>query len=190
MPVYFVQAGDGGQIKIGFARDVSSRLVKMRVDCPIPLTLLAAIEGDAKFERDLQERFAAHSTRGEWFAPAPDLLAFIATLPKPAVPRRKIKSGDHPLRQYRCDRGLTLGDIARMVGVSHATISRIEDRRLRPNLALVIRLSEATGGAVSIEQIVRCGANTKTERSTTDGEVTADAMISATPRRASPCEAA
>ncbi len=158
MPVYFVQAGEGGPIKIGFARDVPSRLGKMRVDCPIPLTLLAVAEGDASYESRLHQQFEGHLQRGEWFAPAPELLALVATLPKPEPPRRKMKSGAHPLRLYRCDRGLTLQELARMVGVTHATISRIEEQRLRPNLGLVIRLSNATDGEVSIEQIVRWGA--------------------------------
>lgn len=100
MPVYFVQAGQDGAIKIGYARNVANRLVKMRVDCPIPLTLLAVLEGDADYERRLHERFESHWRQGEWFEPAAELLAFIGTLPEPEPAKRKSKLGAHPLSAW------------------------------------------------------------------------------------------
>lgn len=45
MTVYFVQVGKDGPIKIGFAKDVRSRLVKMAVDNHEDLTRILKAAG-------------------------------------------------------------------------------------------------------------------------------------------------
>ena len=80
--IYFVQAGDG-HIKIGFAKDVPSRLAELQTAHVVPLTLLAHVVGDRLQEAALHRRFAAGRVRGEWFRSSPELLAFIAA-PAPA----------------------------------------------------------------------------------------------------------
>lgn len=63
---------------------------------------------------------------------------------------------EHPLRRYRRDKGITLEHLARQVGASAVSISRIENRRQQPTHGLLINLSEATG--ISIDDLVRAGA--------------------------------
>ena len=76
--VYFVQAGgDGGPVKIGIARDLGSRLNSLRTGCPDPIVVLATAPGGKNEEAALHERFATHRRRGEWFAAAPELLAYV-----------------------------------------------------------------------------------------------------------------
>jgi hypothetical protein len=83
MAVYFIQAGENGPIKIGYSEKVASRLVKMQVDNPARLAVLAVIDdGDVEVEGGFHVRFSAHALGGEWFAPAKDLLDLIETLPK------------------------------------------------------------------------------------------------------------
>lgn len=78
--VYFIQQGDAGPIKIGFSRDVDSRLIHLQTASPDPLRLLAKLRGGKKHERKLHATFAAHHQRGEWFRPHEDLLSFIRDL--------------------------------------------------------------------------------------------------------------
>jgi hypothetical protein len=75
--VYFIQAEDGGPIKIGLAGDPTKRLSELQRTSPQRLRILATEPGSASHERELHERFAEHRLHGEWFAPCPELLALI-----------------------------------------------------------------------------------------------------------------
>jgi transcriptional regulator with XRE-family HTH domain len=50
----------------------------------------------------------------------------------------------HPLRAYRGRKALSLSALARQVGTSKATLSRIENGRQEPSLALVAKIKAAT----------------------------------------------
>jgi len=87
--VYFVQCGATRMIKIGISTDPFKRLAKMQSDAPGALTLLGIEPGDERRERELHSRFAADRERGEWFRPGNALVAYVATLAVPIVPKRK-----------------------------------------------------------------------------------------------------
>jgi transcriptional regulator with XRE-family HTH domain len=55
---------------------------------------------------------------------------------------------DHPLRRYRMDKALSLEQFGQRVGVSAATISRIENGKQGVRLALALRIASVTAGAV------------------------------------------
>lgn len=77
--IYFIQATQGGLIKIGSANDPWERLRNVQACCPIPLRLIGMIwEGGRFQEKQLHLQFAELCHHGEWFHPAPDLLAHIA----------------------------------------------------------------------------------------------------------------
>lgn len=76
--VYFVQAGDDGPIKIGFAVDFKARFATMRTDSPLDLRLLGRLDGTAQDEKRLHQTFAELRIRGEWFRADPRLLGYIA----------------------------------------------------------------------------------------------------------------
>jgi hypothetical protein len=76
--IYFIQAGNGGSIKIGWTRNVSARFRHLRKEAGgTRLSLLAVLPGFTTDERALHARFAASRLAGEWFAPSPDLLEFV-----------------------------------------------------------------------------------------------------------------
>lgn len=76
--VYFVQPAAGGLVKIGVAADVKSRLATLQTGSPVPLRVLAVLPGGGQAaEAELHERFAHLRSHGEWFEPAPELLAYI-----------------------------------------------------------------------------------------------------------------
>lgn len=73
--VYFVS--DGESIKIGRAVNVLNRLRAMQSGSAKPLTVLATFLTDNSIESELHRRFKAAHVKGEWYRPAPELLAFI-----------------------------------------------------------------------------------------------------------------
>lgn len=78
--IYFVAAQNSGLIKIGVACDPVSRLRDLQVGSPERLRLLAVTPGTAADERALHQRFSAHREHGEWFRPAPEVLALIESV--------------------------------------------------------------------------------------------------------------
>lgn len=91
MGVYFLQAGDGGPIKIGSTYDIWLRRGMLQVMNAAELKVLGFDKnGKLEQERALHERFAEHRIRGEWFHPHPDILAAAApyfVAPPPKAPR-------------------------------------------------------------------------------------------------------
>lgn len=76
--VYFVQEGQRGPIKIGFAGwSPRDRLTGLQVGNPRRLRLIGLVEGTGKTERDWHARFESLRIRGEWFRATPDLLRTI-----------------------------------------------------------------------------------------------------------------
>jgi hypothetical protein len=68
--VYFIQCnGDEGPIKIGMAVDPPRRLSELRIGCPYPMVLLAAVQvkDAAAEERRYHALFASQRIHGEWF---------------------------------------------------------------------------------------------------------------------------
>jgi hypothetical protein len=78
--VYFIQAGEGGPIKIGCAVDVARRLSVLQTGSVEPLKLLCDFEGGPNEERRLHRLFAADHLRGEWFRPSAAVLDHIANI--------------------------------------------------------------------------------------------------------------
>lgn len=90
--VYFIRAHTG-HIKIGHSSKVLQRYADLQVSWPVPLELLAVVVGTHRLEKQLHEKFAEHRVQGEWFNPAPELLAVIDQAKcdpytRPVPPRR------------------------------------------------------------------------------------------------------
>ena len=76
--IYFMQATDGGPIKIGHSTRVRERLWTLKSEHGKGLRVLGVRDGALPEEQDLHARFASIRLDGELFAPTPELLAFIA----------------------------------------------------------------------------------------------------------------
>lgn len=83
--IYFFEYQPGGPIKIGFAKNYYKRLLCIQAYCPYPLRALAIAKGSKPEEQALHVRFKRSRLCGEWFKPTKELLAHIATLPKPRL---------------------------------------------------------------------------------------------------------
>jgi hypothetical protein len=68
--VYFVQMGDDGPIKIGFATDVQARITTLQTSSPHELVLRKVVPGTVAKEREFHQRFAQTRLKGEWFKPS------------------------------------------------------------------------------------------------------------------------
>lgn len=64
---YVAEAFGTRRVKIGFSTNAIKRLQSVAIVCPVPLRLLALIDGPPALERDLHARFKAAHCHGEWF---------------------------------------------------------------------------------------------------------------------------
>lgn len=77
MAVYFIQCRESGYIKIGYARNPKMRLTELQIANWDVLQIVALDCTEETTERQYHARFDHLRKRGEWFAPAPDLLEVI-----------------------------------------------------------------------------------------------------------------
>lgn len=104
--VYFIQAGDGGPIKIGFAQDPQARLRELSTGSPARLSLLRAVSASGIHqEQMLHRQFGDLRLKGEWFRAEERLVQFIEALPDrlplPRPPRRyRYPAPRSPARQF------------------------------------------------------------------------------------------
>jgi hypothetical protein len=64
--VYFIGT-DAGHVKIGRSTDVQGRLASMQTGSPMPLKILAVVDGGRWLEREYHAYFKDHRLHGEWF---------------------------------------------------------------------------------------------------------------------------
>ena len=74
--VYFIPAGEGGDIKIGWAIDPDRRLGELQTANSEPLRIIGKIPGTRTTEYSAQCHFQKYWKRGEWYRPAAELIAF------------------------------------------------------------------------------------------------------------------
>jgi hypothetical protein len=76
--VYFIQDEDSGMIKIGVSEHPELRLRYLKTGNPHALRILGTVaSGGYLLERRLHKKFKPHRCSGEWFAPVPELTAWI-----------------------------------------------------------------------------------------------------------------
>src|SRR5690242_3049440 len=78
MAVYFIQAGEGGPIKIGCAIQPAKRMQELQTGNALKLRLRAVVPGSLEVERRLHDWFSEWRMQGEWFQPSHALEGFIA----------------------------------------------------------------------------------------------------------------
>lgn len=74
MPVYFIQAGDDGPVKIGYTSNVKRRLGSLQCGHYQKLKVIREINGDKRAEKRLHKICAGSHVRGEWFNFSEDIL--------------------------------------------------------------------------------------------------------------------
>lgn len=90
MPVYFLQRGSDGPVKIGFATDVKDRVKTLQIASPERLRVIRQIKGNIAVERWLHKNFKKHRLNGEWFSFCDEML----TIEPPVIERPTRKPRD------------------------------------------------------------------------------------------------
>lgn len=63
--IYFVESG--GRIKVGFSKNLESRIKSLAVASALPMTLVASQAGSKLLEKAIHRYLAPHHAQGEWF---------------------------------------------------------------------------------------------------------------------------
>lgn len=86
MPVYWVQAGRNGLVKVGWADDVAKRIKQLQTGCPEIIILLRIENGERTLEATLHRYYRGKHHRAEWFAlDRDDVAVDLMTLPPPRL---------------------------------------------------------------------------------------------------------
>lgn len=77
--VYFIQAEQGGPVKIGWSQEPEKRLLGIQTGHPYKLVIRRVIKAHRLLEGQLHARFVDQRLNGEWFEPVDALLEIIKT---------------------------------------------------------------------------------------------------------------
>jgi hypothetical protein len=156
--VYFVQSAANGKIKIGKTTgNPAGRMYGLRCGSADELNLLGVIrDAPEALEKDLHRRFAASRERGEWFRPSPDLIAYVEENATPWEPSARPSditidglNLSRRLQRMLDDRGCTISETARLVGLTRQQVWRIvTGKNPNPEILTIYRLVVATGGSM------------------------------------------
>jgi hypothetical protein len=75
--LYFIQSGTGGPIKIGYTKQLATRLKAIHRINAGSIRFLGAISGTRTDEKRFHQKYAPDRLHGEWFRLSPDLLLFL-----------------------------------------------------------------------------------------------------------------
>lgn len=162
--VYFIQEGESGPIKIGYAHtDVKSRMKSMQTSNSSELHLLATIPAKIYDERAWHHRFRNDRLRGEWFTPSRDLLVAI----KEAVAKKVIASqlaaysGDPfiGVHKWMDSRSLSYELLAEMIGYSLGMVRASLRSKQGFGLGFAQAIESVTDGYIRAADMMRTQAD-------------------------------
>lgn len=133
--IYFLQAGDNGPIKIGYVTSVD-QIKSWQEGSPVPLKLLATLEGTLEVEAYLHSKFLRFRQHGKWFKGSQEILNFVQNshLPYSLLedkPNVNDKVTFNKLNQlllkikYQSQIGVEWQDIARELGMSTEKLHKL-----------------------------------------------------------------
>jgi hypothetical protein len=135
--IYFIQAGDGGPIKIGYVTHVD-QIKTWQEGSPVPLKILTTFEGGLEVEAYLHSKFSRLKQHGKWFKVSQEILDFIknSSLPLDLLedkPGSTHKMMSNKLNQmllkikYQNRVGVDWQDIARELGMSTERLHKLRN---------------------------------------------------------------
>jgi hypothetical protein len=102
--VYFVRDRTSGNVKIGHAWNVDSRLSLIRRRQGLSLELLATIPGDRRLEDRFHMLLLDHHLGHEWFAPHARVEAVVVAVSEGWLDFSKLPDGTSPIRSASAHR--------------------------------------------------------------------------------------
>lgn len=161
--IYAIDAGE--LVKIGWSREPSRRFTKVRSDNPFAKRVIGWLPASADDESELHERLSPHRVRNEWYRREGLVCEFINTLP-PLPSKEKTHGKNRPgnlIRTRRFALGLTTTQVAEAIGLSQATVSRVERGNMDPSIETLRRLCRFFGGTPTVGEMAEEFANTVSE---------------------------
>lgn len=131
MPVYFIQVGDEGPVKIGRATNVKRRLAELQVAHYESLRILREITGEHAVERWFHKKFNHLQLRGEWFQFSPEMLTIC---PPEPVGNAHVSNFLHEAEDRGKRVGVTVDELCHMAEVNRATWQRWKANKVGPTL--------------------------------------------------------
>lgn len=128
--IYFVQAVNGGAIKIGYSANVLDRLKSLQCASPLKLQIIGLMKGSPLEERTLHNKFVEARLHGEWFDNSNELEGFISKLPKfdissDYITDEQFPKADEDVCLYLYKAGYNLGGIGSLFGISRQRVHQI-----------------------------------------------------------------
>lgn len=100
--IYFIRpVGLDGPIKIGWSKAVETRFRQLAIWSPLPLEIIASVDGSCSEERWLHRCFDYARSHAEWFHPVPALLKTIDRLREGVSLNEAIGSMAPPAKRRR-----------------------------------------------------------------------------------------
>lgn len=87
--IYFLRAGNGGSVKIGWSLKVSERITALQAGQPFKLVILRQIPAERWVEKWLHWQFKEGRLNGEWFTFHPDMLSIEPPAERPYRTRKR-----------------------------------------------------------------------------------------------------
>ena len=151
--VYFIRSGDF--VKIGYSLDPVKRLAKIGTDSPYKCEIIGIFASQDFSETEMHRKFSHLWSRGEWFLFDQSMIDFASEFGCDL--QRKItivdNSNKHPLQIFSKDANVSIGAIAEKADISRNQLYRIMNGE-NTTTDTLSRISEATGGGVTIKQLV------------------------------------
>ncbi len=147
MAVYFIRRGEDGPVKIGFAKDVVSRLSAIQISCAEPVSVIRLIEGGRETERAMHQKFAPVAIRGEWHKFDAAMLNVGDEVPIPVPPRPALRADNTMELKQAVDLLGGPTDAARLSGIKRTVIHYWLDNGApawrKPDVAKLISLAKS-----------------------------------------------
>jgi hypothetical protein len=155
--IYFVQAVDGGPIKIGFTSgDPNVRFAGLQASSPVRLKMLATRPGTMREELRMHLQLREHNAWFEWFEPAPAVMELVAASEpwsgSEIYMGFRRNRGGRPfggagasvapqLSAWMSLHGKTLEEVAKILGCSMHHVCRLRRGKYGPGPALAKRIA-------------------------------------------------
>lgn len=147
----YAMAAANGLVKIGYSEKPRLRLSKINSDAGSPCELVGFVPATRAQEADLHKLLTPERSYREWYRHGELTAHFLSLLPvmqgrRAGGRQRKFsQAGAHPLSTYRARSGKTLGDLAKLVGVTQCSLSRIENGKQGITAQMAMTLGRVTG---------------------------------------------